>query len=105
MKSRNPRVSCKLICKFYFSDPVLCFNELQTVIIISEEKSNDVIAFDLAGVKLSDSKSLSGAGRLTQARIDAMQLFYGRALREKQRQPSCNVTRHISHPETLFRHC
>lgn len=35
----------------------------------------------ISGKKLSDGKCLSGQGRLTIARIDAMQCFYGMALR------------------------
>lgn len=36
------------------------------------------------GKKLADGKSLSGAGRLTLARVDTMQNFYGRAIRDNK---------------------
>ena len=40
--------------------------------------------FLVSGKKLSDGKGLSGKGRLTCKRIDAMQNFYGRAIRDNE---------------------
>lgn len=37
-----------------------------------------------SGKKLADSKDLAGAGRLTLARVDTMQNFYGRAIRDNK---------------------
>ena len=39
------------------------------------------------GKKLSDGKGLSGRGRLTLAKIDAIQNFYGRAIRDNKNHP------------------
>jgi hypothetical protein len=38
----------------------------------------------LLGKKLSDGKGLSGAGRLTIARIDSIQSFYGLCIRQNK---------------------
>lgn len=50
--------------------------------------SQTFLASMLSGQKLSDGKSLGGTGRLTQARIDAMQMFYGKALRGNKGNPA-----------------
>ena len=39
---------------------------------------------DMKGTKLEDGKGISGKGRLTIARIDAMQNFYGRTIRDNE---------------------
>ena len=39
---------------------------------------------DMKGKKLEDGKGISGKGRLTIARIDAMQNLYGRTIRDKK---------------------
>ena len=39
---------------------------------------------DLKGKKLKDGKGISGKGRLTLARVDAMQNFYGRTIRDNK---------------------
>lgn len=39
------------------------------------------------GKKLSDGKGLSGKGRLTISRVDAIQSFYGRAIRDHPNDP------------------
>ena len=36
---------------------------------------------------MSDGKSLGGKGRLTSARIDALQVFYGKVLRDAKTTP------------------
>ena len=41
----------------------------------------------LIGQKLSDGKGVQGVGRLTQARIDSFQVFYGRAIRSNKGNP------------------
>ncbi|XP_013381184.1 uncharacterized protein LOC106152218 [Lingula anatina] len=52
------------------------------------------------GVKLSDGKGLEGAGRLTQQRIDAMQTFYGLAIRRNQG----NLEGMVKETKTISRH-
>ena len=42
------------------------------------------IFFSLIGKKLSDGKGLGGKGRLTTARIDTLQNFYGLAIRNNK---------------------
>ena len=64
---------------------------------------------DLKGKKLEDGKGISGKGRLTIARIDAIQNFYGRTIRnnkgnaERMSQETWAILKHYSstleHPQ------
>lgn len=56
------------------------------------------------GIKLADGKGLQGPGRLTLARVDAMQGFYGEAIRQNKGNPEamsrCTlaILKHYSDP-------
>ena len=62
------------------------------------------------GRKLSDGKGLSGAGRLTIARIDAIQSFYGLCIRKNKgnakemAKATQAILHHYSSSETNLKH-
>ena len=68
------------------------------------------IFFSLIGKKLSDGKGLGGKGRLTTARIDTLQNFYGLAIRnnkgniEAMSKATMAILDHYKE-DTLYEHC
>ena len=68
------------------------------------------IFFSLIGKKLSDEKGLGGKGRLTTARIDTLQNFYGLAIRnnkgniEAMSKATMAILDHYKE-DTLYEHC
>ena len=52
------------------------------------------LSLSFLGKKLADGKGLSGKGRLTLARIDAIQNIFGKAIRKNKGDPQ-NVAKEI----------
>ena len=79
-----------------------------TLLIASNCVIMYILFLRIAGQKLSDGNTLGGAGRLTKARIDVVQFFYGHGLRDNKGNPAAMsrstwaLLKHYSNPDHSF---